>query len=796
MNHENPEPERIGAYQVRGRLGVGGMGEVFLAWDERLQRHVAVKRIRHDVQTTAARRQRLRQEARAAASLNHPTIVQVYDILEEEAEDSIVMEYVVGRSLADLMAAHEIDAMMALRVAQHVAEGLAQAHGKGLIHRDLKAENVMVTLEGQTKILDFGLVKNLTREEIDESLTEDGAILGTIRVMSPEQAGGAKVDARSDLYSLGVLLYEMLTGRSPFQGTALQIHRKILTERPPPPRALRPELPAELAALIETLLDKEPSRRPQSSSQVAETLERLAALPDIAKLGPAPTSRSPQLPSDAPTISRALGWPAAEMPGVVTEPEAGAGEISASAGSAPRRRSKTLLISLAAVVLAFALFFLMTLDPATPATDTGAAGDRALASATHPAGSDERRSMWALYQEAWTQLARYDRPGHVDQAIAGFQRVLASGEMQAAAHAGLARAYWRKYLWQSLDPIWLEQAGEVAQQAVELDGDLAAARISLALVLIEERQYQDALAEIEGARLLDPDSGEAFLALARLEVTRDRPEAAHAAFEAALDAGLDRQELHDLRGHLYYQKGQFHEALAEFAKSVERAPDSVLGYRNLSATYFKLGRYGDAATELQKALQIQPTANLYTNLGTLFFYQGLYPQAAAAMQKCLEFPGGANLYLHWANLGDVYRQIPGREEDALAAYRQAVRLLQERLGSGGKLGAKERSRLALFLAKLGDDTAARAELAKLDPADWRLPGVLYRAAVTHEVGGRRGDAVAALEGALRAGYPSAEVRRDPELLELRGDVRYHQMLIKVEDSPAVESPEDESPNPL
>ena len=300
---ESPDAPRIGAYELRGPLGTGGMGEVFLAWDTRLARHVALKRIRPDLQTTPERRERFRREARAAAALNHPAIVRVYDLLEDEAGDSIVMEYVEGRSLARLMAEGQIGVARAVRLARQVAEGLASAHALGFIHRDLKAENVMVTADGQAKILDFGLAKHSTIETADESLTREGAVLGTVRTMSPEQAGGEEVDARSDLYSLGVLLYEMLTGRSPFQGgSPLQIHRRVLTERPVPPRLLRPELPAGLSDLVMALLEKDPARRLQSAAEVAEALERLGAAGDLSQLGPAASSRPGELPSDASTL--------------------------------------------------------------------------------------------------------------------------------------------------------------------------------------------------------------------------------------------------------------------------------------------------------------------------------------------------------------------------------------------------------------------------------------------------------------------------------------------------------------
>jgi tetratricopeptide (TPR) repeat protein len=281
MDETDLPRERIGPYRLESRLGQGGMGEVFLAFDERLERRVAIKRIRFRPDAGAEAPERFRREARAAARLNHPAIVQVYDLVTDETGDAIVLEHVLGRPLAELVGTPALTPAWAVRLGSEIAQGLAHAHAAGFVHRDLKAENVMVTTDGHAKILDFGLAKPVLRGG-EESLTADGMVLGTYHAMSPEQAGGGEVDPRSDLFSLGALLYEMLTGVSPFRGgNPLESLKRVLTETPPPLAALRPDLPAALAALVDRLLAKNREERPQTAAEVARSLDEIAGLPSL-----------------------------------------------------------------------------------------------------------------------------------------------------------------------------------------------------------------------------------------------------------------------------------------------------------------------------------------------------------------------------------------------------------------------------------------------------------------------------------------------------------------------------------
>ncbi|MEM1205672.1 MAG: protein kinase [Acidobacteriota bacterium] len=268
--------EKIGPYRVYERLGVGGMGEVYKAYDDRLDRWVAIKRIRPDREDAEDNRERFKREARATARLNHPSIVHLYGIFQEGDSDCIVMEYVEGPTLDKVLKEGALDPLRVANLGHEIAAGLAEAHANGILHRDLKAENIIITRKGRAKILDFGLAKPILNSELDPVLTGKGQLVGTSRAMSPEYVSGEKVDHRSDLFALGVLLYECLTGQSPFKAhNTLATLKQVMLFKPPPVKQINGKVPPELSDLIDRLLAKEPKDRPQSAHEVSLAFGRL-----------------------------------------------------------------------------------------------------------------------------------------------------------------------------------------------------------------------------------------------------------------------------------------------------------------------------------------------------------------------------------------------------------------------------------------------------------------------------------------------------------------------------------------
>jgi eukaryotic-like serine/threonine-protein kinase len=297
-------PTLDGRYQLGSLLGVGGMARVYLATDRVLERQVAVKVLSPPYAQDPVFVERFRREARSAARLSHPNIVAVFDSGSDAGDHYLVMEYVAGQSLAELLARQgRLAPRLAAELAVEVCAALAAAHAQGLVHRDVKPANVLVGDDGQVKVTDFGIVKAAATA----TLTGTGTVLGTAAYLSPEQAQGGPVDARSDLYSLGCVLYELLCGTPPFGSGAdsppVAVATRHLHQPPEPPSAHNPQVDAGLDAVVLTALAKEPAQRYQSAVELQDALERVLA-GDAVAAGPVGS------PAAALSTEPLLGLPA------------------------------------------------------------------------------------------------------------------------------------------------------------------------------------------------------------------------------------------------------------------------------------------------------------------------------------------------------------------------------------------------------------------------------------------------------------------------------------------------------
>jgi tetratricopeptide (TPR) repeat protein len=358
--------DKLGAYVIVGPLGSGGMGEVYTARDEKLDRLVALKVLHTTRATDASFRDRFQREARAIAALTHPNIVTVHSIEEHEGSPFLTMELVEGRTLADMILPGGAALTPFLQIAIPLADAVAAAHARGITHRDLKPVNVMISHDGRLKVLDFGLAKLAEAPSgpsgftamPTEQLTGHGQILGTVAYMSPEQAEGKAVDHRSDIFSLGIILYELATGRKPFTGdTNVSLLSSILRDTPSPVSEVNGAIPREIARLIRRCLEKDPSKRLQSALDLKHELE------DLRSEGPS-------------GIIAAASTPAVDAPAAKTSP--GTSQISIVLPT-PRRLLVWLGAAGAVLLLIGGYWFMgrgRTPVADTPASPTAAVSER------------------------------------------------------------------------------------------------------------------------------------------------------------------------------------------------------------------------------------------------------------------------------------------------------------------------------------------------------------------------------------------------------------------------------------
>ncbi len=767
------------------------MGEVYQAFDERLHRRVALKQIRSDLLDSDRSRARFLREARSVAGLNHPAIVQIHDILEDDNGDSwIVMELLDGHTLADELSEGPLPLQKVLGWALDIAEGLGEAHAHGIVHRDLKPANVAITRSGRVKILDFGLAKRVEPnptdgpDPTDVSISVPGVVVGTGTAMSPEQAQGLEVDFRSDLFAFGTLIYQMLTGRSPFRGNSLvETLSRVLTFHPEPLHDVDPSIPEDFSAWVESLHEKSPELRPSSTQAVVDALvdfrDRAASEPGI--------------PSDdvAEDLSATLAGPPnsaqASDPSNATNPptqEPSGSNLSTSYFVIPR--PWLAVLGIVGIGLAALWFGLRGDDTGNtyrkvPPSPPGMQDNAATQGSEQPADPTEDMGPQQLYQYGRDLLRDSSQISHAERAEQVFRKILEIHERSAPAYTGLAETLLWRYQDDNRDPSILIRARAAAEKAVELDGHFADARVVRGIVLFHQGELEESEDDLKTALVLQPNHSGAWYRKAQILDSQNEIDEAEKAYRQAISSNSQDRRFHDAIGDLYLKAGRYQEAEAAYRGSIAIAPRAVYGRRNLVAALYMQGQHAEAAQELQTALQIAPVPSLYANLGTLLFIQGLYVEAADAFEKALTMGTAANHYLYWANLADAYRWIPSKEQDAEKHYRRAIQLLKVEL-EGQPQNPTLQSRLALFLAKSGQPTDAMETIDRLKvdespSADPTLDASsYYRLAVTFEICGHRDRALEALKQALQQGYSRQEIQLDPELDSLRTDPHFHLLM--------------------
>ncbi len=676
--------QTLGHYRIEAQLGAGGMGVVYRAHDTTLERSVAVKVLGERMLGEPTARARFLREARTASALNHRHVCTIHEVGEDSGQAYIVMEYVEGRPLSEGLAAGLLpDAVV--RYGIQIADALAHAHDRGIVHRDLKTHNVIVTPEGQAKVLDFGLAKRLPTEEQGEeptraadSLTEAGQIVGTLHYLSPEVLRGRAADTRTDVWALGVLLYELATGDRPFRGqTKFEVTSAILEQ---PPRPLPESVPAGLRSVIERCLAKEPGERYQRGSEVRAVLEAIQSGSFTAE--PDPRSRT--------GWRRWLLWGAAAaavlaLGLVVTRFFTGSTQSIdsiavlpfANVGGDPDTEylsdgvTESVIGSLSRIpklkVIAFSSVLRYkgrTVDPqevvrALPvaAILTGRIlqrGDQ-LSVTTELVDTRDGSRLWGeQYDQKLTNLLAVQ--DDISQKISEHLRQRLTGEERERfkkRYTDNAEAYQLylkgRYHWEQFTPEGYEKSLAYYQQAIDKDPNYALAYAgsghTLAAMTIEgllppNEGHEQAQAALAKALAIDDTLAEAHLAMAVSNSSDWRWPAAEKEFQRALD--LNPALTQTRRSYARYLRnlGRWEQAIQMMKRELELDPLSVETNTNLGQIYYWAKRYDEAIEQFRKTLEIEPNAaGAHDALSEALARKGLFQEALAAKRRSLVLAG-------------------------------------------------------------------------------------------------------------------------------------------------------------
>jgi len=630
----------LGHYRIEAELGAGGMGVVYRARDTRLERSVALKFVGE--QRTAEAGARLVREARAASSLNHPHICHIYEVGEAEGRAYIAMELVEGRPLSALVPAEGLPVESVLRYGEQVADALAHAHERGIVHRDLKSANVVITPEGRAKVLDFGLAQRLQPEQLAEatrsraSLTGEHTLAGTLHYIAPELLRGEPADARSDLWALGVLLYEMAAGKLPFEGqTGFELSSQILRE---PPAPLPARVPAGLRAIIQRLLAKEPGQRYQRAGEVRAALEALQSDTAIAAV---PASRA--------LVRRWWFWAVA---------------------------TPLLLIGLGVVIAAirgvpFSIGYTKIEKPEGPA-EPRLSGSHLRRTGGKPSANPEANEY---FQKGTLFL---DTQFNVPRAHQMLERAL-----ELDPHFGKARAiYGLTYVLMieggySNDPALLYKAEEEARRALQDDPSVSYGRIVLAGVYLLQGRKELVAGELDRALQGEQDPLPATMWwLLYHKFNGDYGRAEELAKEMLVADPMFFPPRTYL-GEMLREQGKLAEAIREQEKVLEQDPTNILALRHLSRAYLDLGDLRRARATLERARpEDRQNYRLRLGLALLLAREGRRAEALKEMDSEVEKYAGVHVSMNGE--AAAFYAVLGDKETAVEWLERAVRNGDER----------------------------------------------------------------------------------------------------------------------
>ena len=796
--------ETISHYRIVEKLGAGGMGEVYLAEDTKLSRKVAIKVLPSESRGDQSAHKRLRREAQSAAGLDHPNICAIHEVGEEDGRSFIVMQYVEGETLAARIQRGPIELRESLDIAVQVADALAEAHSRGIIHRDIKPSNIMITARRQVKVLDFGLAKVIhpamsldSIAETESLLSEPGIIIGTVPYMSPEQVRGETLDARSDIFSFGAVVYEVIAGRQPFAAeSAVATLSAILTHEAPPLARYADDVPEELQRIVRKCLEKDRERRYQMMHDVTVDLENVRREREAAQSG----LRGEQTTR---TIAAARTDPFARRHGLF------------------RHRFVVGVVVLALIAIAAIVFArVLRRSPAIVASEikslavlplenlSGDPTQEYFADGMTEALISNLAQIRALNTViSRTSVMRYKGSGKSLPEIAAELKVDAVIEGTVQRSGGRVRVTARLIPATTESPLWSREYNRDESDVLKLQSDVARAVADEIRIQVtpqerarlgaarninpeahdayllgrhhlrsNEEDLRQAIEHFERAIQLARDYAAAYAGLSNAWRIRGRfgakdvKEALPLALDAALKAVALDPQLAEAHVALSAVKGKdWAGAEQELIRALELDPNSAEAHEGYADLLMALARHAEAIREIQRAEELDPlSSEIQSRYGRVLYRARKYEEAVPHLQRAIELdPNPGNSMPYWIR-AELYAEM-GRYDEAIGS------LKEYQLHGGSTLGIS--AAIAGVYARMGKPNEARRMLAQLkattDPTRFSDTPVARAYAAL----GDKDEAFKVLfrlveERELYATY----IKADPPLDSLHSDPRWKELL--------------------